>query len=1127
MKKILVMIMALAVVGTAKAEKEWHSIAVDDFGNNGKQPYLTQSDGNARFNLAGFSKTLSTVAFGNTVEVIYKDIDPVALYRLKLQFTSDSGDRKQSIVVNGETLKQPFTLKKGEVTEVILEIPQTLANKGTITLQIKKHAGSNVVISYAELLSSKKQKVGVARTKKKKRGPTPTFDYSTMAPISAPRLSPLPVSVSGATQVAVSLDGQWKFTTEAPDDMTGPIDTSKWSAITVPGEWVMQGFNVPDNLAAGYFRTFDVPKSWKGCRVKLRFNAVYSDAVVYVNGKKAGSHLGGFTAFELDVTDLVTSDTPNTLSLSVKNESVADSLASGSKYACHPLGGIPRSVSLFALPTVNISSLVVRTKFDKEYKDATLTVIAKISNESTIRAEGGNLKLELREWGLGASPARGHLILSGGKYPALKPGETKEIEITTKIESPKPWTCETPNLYVLTCKLVKSGKVEETINQRFGFLDIEVKGAYILVNGRPIALRGTNRHEVYPLTGRSVPKEMYRKDIELFREANVNLIRTCHYPPDEQLMEAADELGMFIECEGPYCWAHKTKADTSIIAEATVRQNMEMVVLNRNHPSILYWSLGNESRWNAYFAESARTVAELDPTRPMAFDTWGHDGSKQCKVGSKHYPGIKARYGNGAYPKQLGEYCHLNAYNRYELATDQALRDKWGIYLHRMWEAMYKDSTCAGGSTWAGIDDTFYWDFKKLDGSIEERTVGYGTWGPIDGWRRPKPEYWGMKKTYSPIRIQKSKIRRQRSEVVVPVENRQDFSNLNRLKINWKMGGQSGMVSADIAPRSKGELVIQAAAKAGDILELVVDDPRGFNVDSFRLPIGNIAIETPSTNAKVTYSVNKTSETIEVKGTQTAYTISLKTGRIMADQITGPYLMVLPLNSEGGTQMHGPTKFYEPYTHTCSNWKTTSVKTAAKDGSLVVTVSGSYKEATGNFLYTFNSDGTISIGYDFKTTAKVNPRQIGVVFELPKSYENLSWKRKGYWTTYPQWHIARLEGTAKASEGFDSTPVGHRTKPNHEWRHDRTKIGSNDFASTKHNVYHASLTNAAGRGLKVIANADRHVRAWNHEDSIRLLIAHYSNGGSERFLRRISQMDDRPLKKGDRVTSTVTLRFGR
>ena len=1116
MRFIVKMIFVLLLMQIASAEEvKWNRIAFDDLGVTGKQPYLFYSDGNYRFNSQNLDDKFKTVVFGDAVEMGYADILPTAQYRLKLSFLCDEGNRRQSVEVNGEKLTEIFQLKKDEVTEVVLDIPQSLANKGSLRVVINSHAGANAVLSVAELFSSETQKVAVIKQSEKDRD-----DY---VEVAVPRYSPIPVSVTGTSRPEISLDGIWKFSVSPESDFEKKTDHSSWADIVVPGEWSMQGFNVEKNAAAGYFRTFTVPADWKDRRIKLRFNAVYSKAAVFINGQKVGGHLGGFTAFELDITDHARVGQKNTLALQVTNESLADSLASGSQYACHPLGGIPRSVSIIALPEMHISGLAVQTDFDASYRHANLTALLELANEDAANAANATVNISLSEYGSNKSVSLDKNTIS----VPIQAGKSASVSLENLVSDPKKWNCETPNLYILTCTLSQNGKEIQTIKQRFGFREIEVRGSDILVNGMPVALRGINRHEVYPLTGRTVPKHLYRKDIELFREANANLIRTSHYPPDKALMEVADELGMFIECEGPFCWAHAAKGwSRREVIEATVRQNLEMVQFLRNHPSILFWSLGNESHWSRAFEQSAVTVKELDPTRPVGFDTWGYKGNELVEIGTNHYPGLGKTYGDGEYPLSLGEYCHLNAYNRFEMATDQTLRDKWGIYLSVMWELMYADPTCVGGAIWAGIDDTFYWDFKKPDGQIEERTVGYGTWGPIDGWRRKKPEYWGMKKTYSPVRVNVSGVQIKDNKIVVPVENRQDFSNLDRLNIRWQLGSESGVVSKDIAPRSKGELKIspKTPITADADLYLAFDDPRGFNVDSFNIELGPKTEKLTQGNSE-NYVIVETDAAIQIKGQHAVYNINRKTGLLENDVFTGPYLMVLPLNGSGGTQMHGPTNYYEPYTHTCKQWQLKSINVKVENDKPILTVSGSYKEASGAFVYTFNANGTIDIDYDFEMNEKINPRQIGIVFELPATYENLSWKRKGHWTTYPDWHIARLEGTANASYGFDATPVGPRTRPGHEWRFDRNKVGNHDFASTKHNIYRAMLADTNNKGLVITANADRHVRAWREAGKIRVLAAHYSNGGSERFLRRIANKDDRPLDKGDHVKSSVNFKL--
>lgn len=361
------------------------------------------------------------------------------------------------------------------------------------------------------------------------------------------------------------------------------------------------------------------------------------------------------------------------------------------------------------------------------------------------------------------------------------------------------------------------------------------------------------------------------------------------------------------------------------------------------------------------------------------------------------------------------------------------------------------------------------------------------------------------------------------------VENRQDFSNLDRLKISWKISEESGIVTASVNPKSHGQLIIQPKKDFSNAtsLQLSFDDPRGFNIDSFKIVLKkeNLITESGASETIEKYKIEETKGKINVIGKTNAYTytINKESGLFENEGFNGPYLMVLPLTSKGVLQMQGPAIDYEPYTHTCSEWKLPSFEISKNKGLPVITIRGAYKEAKGNFIYRFNADGTFSVDYDFTLKKDINPRQLGIVFKLPKEYEQFSWKRKGYWSTYPDWHIARLEGTVNANKGIEATPVGPRTKPDHDWLHDRTRIGSNDFASTKHNIYHASLTNKTGKGLQVLARANKHCRVWIEGDFICMLIANYSNGGSEGFLGDHTEKDEKLLKAGDKVYGKVKM----
>ena len=1176
--KLFIAVLTVFSISTSiSTAEDWIRVAYDNCGVEGKQPHVSMKGGNyaysnkeISFKVVPKESALRTVIYGDRkVGLKYGGLKQDAKYKLKLNFLSDKVDRALRIVLNDKVSLQKFQLPKGVTVLKELEVPAGIFKKGVLEVRVETVEGLNSVLSTVELLSTvaglnqqlainyavmignkikgtvvdinsntgisaatltfgqakvmtdkdgefiieipKDVKDLTLRTSKGKLEASVVISPKELETYIIPRLSPRP-----AVEKRISLNGTWKFKEEVPHGF--PKDLSAVDKeIQVPGEWVMQGFTVKKNTSAAFARLFEVPASMKGKRIKLRFDGVYSDTTVFVNGKKVGGHVGGFTPFELDVTDFVKLGKNNELALTVCNESLADTMASGTQYACHQLGGISRKVTLFALPQFNISEVRVETAFDSKFINSTLIVDLKLVNEGT-KTRSSSVKIEL----IDPKGMRVQLVKPLLEVEKLASGVQVEKQLRFDIRKPLKWDNENPYLYVLNMTL----KTGEVYTQKIGFKKIETKGDQIFVNGKPIKFRGCNRHEVHPLRGRSLEKGLWRQDVKLFRDSNINLIRTSHYPPAEELMQAADEEGIFVEIEGPFCWEWKSKDPTHL--NLTVQQNMEMVIANRNHPSVLVWSIANESGWGPNFVAATEAMRVLDPTRSRIFHAWYGNIQKYtepyCEIANIHYPGYNGPKISESYKKRpvyFGEYIHLNAYNRLELASDRGLRDQWGSYLSKIWEQMYAVQGCLGGSIWSGIDDTFYLK--------DDITVGYGTWGPIDGWRRKKPEWYHVKKVYSPIRIlNQTALVAVDGSVKVEVENRQDFSNLNRLEIIWAYGETHGAVKADVATKTKGTFSVpcNTAKNDGQKLSLKFIDPRGFEVDTFLLPVGKVKKQGMISDMMYRVTSSQNANAITLKSHGVSYEIDKKTGLFTSVngkngkvELSGPSLMLLVLNSTGSTQMTGKTLNPKPFTSPCSQWKMTSIKLEND----IVTVVGNYKEAKGKFTYSFNSDGTLNVDYDFTSKVKINPRQIGLVFNIPAEFKNLSWKRKGLWSTYPKWHIGRLQGHVSSTAGFEATSVGPRTKPNHEWFLDRGPAGSHDFSSTKHNIFNASLTNDSGFGVGVVADGDQHTRAWINNDDLRLLVAYFSNGGSERFLRRLSGVDDRHLQIGSKIKSRVKL----
>ena len=257
-----------------------------------------------------------------------------------------------------------------------------------------------------------------------------------------PRLTPLPEAVPGVAKPRLDLNGIWRFNPDPPRDFGKGGSDSGWSDIKVPSEWVMQGFNVKQRQAGGYRLRFQAPADWAGRRVKLRFDAVYSKAQVWMNGKAVGSHLGAFTPFELDVTSAILPGKENVLALAVTSDTLADALTVGLEMVGHAMGGIIRKVSMFVVPPINVSSLHVETRFDREYRNATLHVLVDIANETERwkPIPDAELTFSLREHGSVGAPMK----LTSVKLPELGRTEVLSQEIEIPIDAPKKWDAEHP-----------------------------------------------------------------------------------------------------------------------------------------------------------------------------------------------------------------------------------------------------------------------------------------------------------------------------------------------------------------------------------------------------------------------------------------------------------------------------------------------------------------------------------------------------------------------------------------------------------------------------------------------------------------------------------------------------------
>ncbi len=359
----------------------------------------------------------------------------------------------------------------------------------------------------------------------------------------------------------------------------------------------------------------------------------------------------------------------------------------------------------------------------------------------------------------------------------------------------------------------RDGKTIERIERNVGFRQVEVRGSELVVNGVPVKLAGACRHETDPLTGRANTMQHGEQDVKLLKAANLNYIRTSHYPPTMELVEAADRYGMYLEVEAPFCWVPPTD-DLGQLREVLVPTSA-MIDFYHTHPSVTYWSLANESNFNRAFELSHELVRQLDPTRPTTFNN--PDPKRVCEIANLHYPPMPYddQLKDDPRPLVLGEYFFPVCHEQTDVQINPGLRELFGFghsdpesvfgrqcaesftkpflkpcAVPGAWSHIAHSARVTGGAIWAGFDEAFYFP----DGTHAGYAWHHGFWGIIDPWRRPKPEWWLTKLVFSPVWLPVRRVDYTpgQPEIRLPIENRYSFTDLSELVFSWELGSNKG-----------------------------------------------------------------------------------------------------------------------------------------------------------------------------------------------------------------------------------------------------------------------------------------------------------------------------------------------
>ncbi|MEJ5350017.1 MAG: glycoside hydrolase family 2 TIM barrel-domain containing protein [Melioribacteraceae bacterium] len=507
-----------------------------------------------------------------------------------------------------------------------------------------------------------------------------------------------------------SLNGNWKFQWQINPSLV-PKDFYKkefndktWKEIPVPSNWQMQGYDhlmyrnipmefypynppyVPDDInpTGLYRKIFKVPSEWKDRKIFLHFDGIQSAAFIWLNGKYVGYHEDGMTPAEFDITDKIEKGN-NLLAVMVLRWSDGSYLEDQDMFR---YSGIYRNVYIYSKPLVTIRDLFIKTDLDEKYVDANLILDITLKN---YKEKSSKVKIRYTLY----DSSNKKVFSNNSDYIEVK--EKLQTTLTQKVTSPEKWSDEHPYLYKLILELIDSNqKVIEALCQRVGFRELEVKNGVAMMNGMPIYFRGTNRHEHNPVGGKTLTKELMLEDIKLLKQFNFNAVRTSHYPNDPLWYDLCDEYGILIQDEvNAEC--HYTENEFPSRKEyfnAFMDRFIRMVQRDKNHPSVVMWSTGNECGLDKPHYAMADYIKKFDPTRFLMHQSnWPDGEAPYVDIIGPRYPTPSRLRQIGltrTKPVVMGEYAH-------------AMGNSLGNF-DEFWEIIYGTPHLQGGFVWDWVD---------------------------------------------------------------------------------------------------------------------------------------------------------------------------------------------------------------------------------------------------------------------------------------------------------------------------------------------------------------------------------------------------------------------------------------
>lgn len=847
-----------------------------------------------------------------------------------------------------------------------------------------------------------------------------------------------------ASNYVMDLNGLWSFK-YSPNPESRPTtffkrtsEPNSWDKINVPTNWELQGYGVPIyldeeypfpadppkvphdyNAVGSYLKSFDLPENWSGREVILHFGSVRSAAYLWINGKYVGYGQGSKTPMEFNITPYLKSG-KNMIALEVYRFSDGSYLEGQDMWR---VSGLEREVYLYANPETSIHDFFVGSDLDDNYEAGKFDLAVSLRQVGVTSVSDHVLNYSLLDGEAEVSTGSTAITVSNNGIA--------EYKFTDEVPGVRKWTAETPELYTLIIRLLNDkGETLQSVSQQIGFRNIRIQGGQLLVNGEAINFRGVNRHEHDPRTGKYVTEESMIQDIKLMKQFNINAVRTSHYPNQLKWYELCDQYGLYVIDEANI-EAHGMRfneAGYGLIAndpdwlEAWLDRGIRMIERDKNYPSIIIWSMGNEAGDGENFKHLYKWMKDRDPSRPVQYQPAWYEA--HTDIVAPMYRNIEfiANYASEEQerPLILCEYAH-------------AMGNSVGN-LQDYWDTIDSHKHLQGGFIWDWVDQTIYKEnedgewFWAYGGDFGDEFASddsnFCANGLVAADRSLNPHIWEVKKVYQPVQFELVDAKMGLAKVI----NRYSFVDLTHLYGKWEITQDGQIVeSGDFlipptAPGISSELNINYDAGKFDQnreyhLRLTVYQKENHNLlpadheiawSQFLLQKAR-GYAIAASASPLGIDENDDGLVIKAGGAQIGF--DLNTGYLNSYKLEGKELIVsplvpnfwrAPLDNDVGNGMQDR----------CIVWKTADerlvltdfnhVALKNKNVQIVAKYDNNEDSLSVNLIYTINSAGEVEVQMAMETDARGLPEipRFGMKMKLIGELDQVEWYGRGPHESY-------------------------------------------------------------------------------------------------------------------------------